>query len=146
MNLNDTKRDLTNEPATDEIDQMLAAHFASDQELAPSSGFALSVMESLHAEADAPPPIPFPWRRAIPGLIAGLCCVIGFGIFVLRTLHTFAFDAGASSKLSATLQASSPIHLTTLEQGLCWIAMATCLSIGAAVACIRFTSSGKMRV
>jgi len=145
MNLNDTKRDLTNEPATDEINQLLAAHFASDQELAPSSGFALSVMESLHAEADAPPPIPFPWRRAIPGLIAGLCCAIGFGIFVLQTLHTFAFDAGARSKLIAT-HANSPIHLTTLEQGLCWIAMATCISIGAAVACIRFTSSGKMRV
>jgi len=146
MNLNDTNRDLTNGPAADKMDQLLAAHFASDQELAPSSGFALSVMESLHAEAEAPPPIPFPWRRVVPSLIALLCGAVGFGIFVRRTLHTFTADTGAQPEGSAILQASLPIHLTSLEQGLCWIAMATCLSIAIAVACMRLTSSGKMRV
>ena len=37
----------------------------------PSSGFAISVMDAVRREAAAPPPIPFPWKRALPGLVVG---------------------------------------------------------------------------
>jgi hypothetical protein len=51
---------------TDErIDQILA----SEPALVPSSGFAASVMERVREEAAAPPPIPFPWKRAMPGFV-----------------------------------------------------------------------------
>ena len=51
---------------TDErIDGILGA----EEELVPSSGFRASVMERVREEAAAPPPIPFPWKRAIPGFI-----------------------------------------------------------------------------
>jgi hypothetical protein len=56
------------------IDRILA----SEEPLIPSSGFLESVMERVREEAAAPPPIPFPWKRALPGipLIAG---VFGWG-------------------------------------------------------------------
>jgi hypothetical protein len=48
-----------------EIDRVLA----TEEELIPSSGFLASVMERVEEEAAAPPPIPFPWKRAIPGIL-----------------------------------------------------------------------------
>ena len=37
--------------------------------IAPSSGFAAAVSDALRAEAAAPKPLPFPWLRALPGLV-----------------------------------------------------------------------------
>jgi hypothetical protein len=56
------------------------------EEIVPSSGFLDSVMDAVRAEASAPPPIPFPWKRALPGLIAavvmlGVVLVVGAGHF-----------------------------------------------------------------
>jgi hypothetical protein len=50
----------------DEIDRILSR----EDEILPSSGFAVSVMDAVRREASAPPPIPFPWKRAMPGLVA----------------------------------------------------------------------------
>ena len=63
------------------IDRILA----SDEPLIPSSGFLGSVMERVREEAATPPPIPFPWKRAVPGilLIAG---VFGWAAFELIRL------------------------------------------------------------
>jgi hypothetical protein len=55
-----------NETENNEIDHMLSR----DDEILPSSGFTLSVMDAVRCEAAAPPPIPFPWKRALPGLVA----------------------------------------------------------------------------
>jgi len=54
----------------DSIDRILA----TEEPLLPSSGFLASVMQGVREEAAAPPPIPFPWRRVLPGvaLIAGV--------------------------------------------------------------------------
>jgi hypothetical protein len=41
----------------------------SEEPLAPSSGFAASVMERTREAASAPPPLPFPWRRYLLGLL-----------------------------------------------------------------------------
>jgi hypothetical protein len=67
--------------AETEIDRILAA----EEQLLPSPGFLASVMERVQEEAAAPPPIPFPWKRAIPGilLVAG---VFGWGGFELLRL------------------------------------------------------------
>ena len=63
-----------NEMDRDEIDRILA----TEEELVPSSGFLASVMESVREEAAAPPPIPFPWIRAVPGMILAVG-VLGWG-------------------------------------------------------------------
>jgi hypothetical protein len=53
-----------------EAEQTALDHIlATEDPLVPSSGFLASVMERVHEEAAAPPPIPFPWKRAIPGLV-----------------------------------------------------------------------------
>ena len=60
--------------------EMLDTILAHEEELIPSSGFLASVMERVREEAAAPPPIPFPWKRAIPG-IALATGVLGWGLF-----------------------------------------------------------------
>jgi hypothetical protein len=49
----------------DELDCVLSR----EAEINPSSGFVRSVMAAVRSEAAAPPPIPFPWKRALPGLL-----------------------------------------------------------------------------
>jgi hypothetical protein len=57
----------------EEIDRILSR----EDEILPSSGFAVSVMDAVRREASAPPPIPFPWKRALPGLVvAGLAVAL----------------------------------------------------------------------
>lgn len=51
---------------------------ANEDTLIPSSGFLARVMERVEEEAAAPPPIPFPWKRAVPG-IALAAGVLGWG-------------------------------------------------------------------
>jgi len=50
----------------DDLDCILSG----EEEILPSSGFTAAVMEAVRQEAVAPPPIPFPWKRALPGLAA----------------------------------------------------------------------------
>jgi hypothetical protein len=62
----------------DAIDRTLS----SEGELVPSSGFLASVMDRVRGEAVAPPPIPFPWKRALPGILLA-AGVFGWGAFQL---------------------------------------------------------------
>ncbi len=59
-----------------EIDHILSRQ----DEILPSSGFAVSVMEAVRQEAAVPPPIAFPWKRALPGLAVAVLvlAVVGF--------------------------------------------------------------------
>lgn len=69
----------TNKPGTanpDTLDTILA----HEQELVPSSGFLARVMDKVQEEAAAPPPIPFPWKRALPGM-AFAAGVLGCGAY-----------------------------------------------------------------
>jgi hypothetical protein len=50
-------------------DKRMDEILGSEEDLAPSSGFLASVMERVRDEAAAPPPIPFPWKRAVPGFV-----------------------------------------------------------------------------
>ena len=60
-----TERPIERLIENDEIDRALAR----EDDILPSSGFAASVMDAVRREAAAPPPIPFPWKRALPGLV-----------------------------------------------------------------------------
>jgi hypothetical protein len=61
-----------------DIDRMLS----TEDSIVPSSGFAASVMEAVHREAEAPPPIPFPWKRALPGLVSCVGALITLLVIV----------------------------------------------------------------
>jgi hypothetical protein len=49
---------------TDDIDRLLS----NDEDIEPSPLFVRSVMAAVERAAAEPPPIPFPWRRGLPGL------------------------------------------------------------------------------
>ena len=66
----------------DDLDRILSR----EEEILPSSGFVASVMDAVQQEAAAPPPIPFPWKRALPGMVAAalaLACVLAAGVALL---------------------------------------------------------------
>ena len=93
------------------------AILATEEDLIPSSGFLATVLESVHEEARLPKPIPFPWRRAVPGiLLAG--GVFGWGGFELVRLGLPALNG-----ISLTLQHLSATLERPLEEA-GWVALA----------------------
>jgi len=50
----------------EDIDRMLA----DDEEVVPSTGYEALVMEAVLRELTTPPPLAFPWLRALPGFMA----------------------------------------------------------------------------
>ncbi|HEX9200501.1 MAG TPA: hypothetical protein VF865_13135, partial [Acidobacteriaceae bacterium] len=88
----------------DPIDHLLDEHLAAESDqVAPSSGFVLSVMDSIHAQATEPPPIAFPWRRVLPGIAAVLCGLIALALFASRTFHASVPTVPAHPHLPAAL-------------------------------------------
>lgn len=116
----------------DDIDRILS----KEQEIIPSSGFLGSVMDAMQREATAPP-IPFPWKRALPGLTAaGLALVwvlvAGISLFIRGTvtqplpselLSSFALIIGAWKTVGAS-----------------WITLALVLSLASVKFSRRFVS------
>jgi len=104
----------------DEINLILSR----EDEILPSSGFAVSVMDAVRREAAAPPPIPFPWKRALPGLVvAGLALAL---VLVAAVLAIARFGrASTAAQFSAPLpSAMPPIFHGGIESAAIWTAMA----------------------
>ncbi|MGB8028346.1 MAG: hypothetical protein WCF30_01670 [Terracidiphilus sp.] len=53
-----------------------------EEELIPSSGFLAATMDRVREEAAMPKPIPFPWLRALPGIVLAVA-VLGWCGFEL---------------------------------------------------------------
>jgi hypothetical protein len=106
-----------------ELDPTAIDHIlATEDHLVPTSGFLASVMERVREEATAPPPIPFPWKRAIPGILLAVV-VFGGGAFEF-VRHALPAARGLSfpaPHLSAAFDHS-------LEQA-AWVALALGVSL-----------------
>jgi hypothetical protein len=89
----------------DEIDRMLSR----EDEILPSSGFAVSVIDAVRRDAAAPPPIPFPWKRALPGLVAG-----GFALAMILVAGASAIVQLARASTAQQLSMSLPSTLMPL--------------------------------
>ncbi len=107
----------------EEMEQIrIDAILISEEDLISSSGFLASVMESVHEEARLPKPIPFPWKRAVPGiLLAG-------GVLAWSAFELFRYGLPAVSGISLI-----PPHLASalewpLEQA-GWVALALGISL-----------------
>jgi hypothetical protein len=123
----------------DEFDRILS----KEDEIIPSSGFAASVMEAVCHEASAGAPIPFPWLRALPGII-----VVGFMIMAVLVQIIIQFVKGFSAPqallngpawftqnyLASILKA--PIGVATV-----WLAVALFLSLASVVLSMHLTTS-----
>lgn len=109
---------IANDADSDPLDRILA----DDEELMPSSGFLTSVMGRVQEEAQAPAPIPFPWRRAIPGivLVAG---VFGWAAIEFTRLAIPAMRTVPFMQPDLTLNLSHPVQ----EAG--WVAFALVISL-----------------
>ena len=111
----------------DDLDRALA----SEQEILPSSGFLGGVMETVQREASAPPPIPFPWKRALPGMVAG---VLAVGIVEGMSV-TALVRGGSGGTVELPAQAASILHAVQ-NVGAGWILMALAISF----ACVKLTT------
>ena len=116
-----------------DLDRILS----KDQEILPSSGFVNSVMDSVRREALTPAPIPFPWKRALPGLASvvvslGLLLIVGGAVFtpgIAAPSQPLAFPFAYDRILEAA---------RTIRAG--WIVLALLLSLASAKLSIRFTT------
>lgn len=101
--------------ANERIDEILGG----EPELVPSSGFAAAVMERIRHEAAAPPPIPFPWKRFVPGF------VVASGVLGWGAVEVVRFAGPALAELRRT-QAHMTVNATMarpLEQAV-WVVAA----------------------
>jgi len=108
----------------DEIDRILSRQ----DEIVPSSGFAASVMEAVRREAAVPPPIPFPWKRAMAGLLVGglaLALVLVAGIVALVQSGRAATTAHFSMPVPSTLP---PMFNGGVESAAIWTVLALLLA------------------
>jgi hypothetical protein len=107
-----------------EIDRILSC----DDEVLPSSGFAASVMDAVRREAAAPPPIPFPWKRAVPGLLAGVCALILVLMAGVVAGARFA-TASRAPQLSTSMLAGVPSMLHGgIQAAVIWTGLALLLA------------------
>jgi len=105
----------------DELDRILS----EENDLTPSSGFLESVMETVRSDASAPPPIPFPWKRAWPGVAA---CLIAVGVLLVACIALLHRQSVAASSTD-TLPSSFVLCLQVAKAtGAGWIALALIIS------------------
>lgn len=114
----------------DDLDRVLS----EEQEIMPSSGFVSSVMDAVRREAAALPPIPFPWRRALPGLTVA---ALALGLVFAADIALFT-SGTAAQPLPVVLPSAFSLILEaakTVRAG--WIALALILSLASVKLSIR---------
>jgi hypothetical protein len=102
-------------------------------EILPSSGFTASVMDAVRCEAAAPPPIPFPWKWALPGLVV---CGVMLGLVVVVTVTQFASGAATTPLPAEWVIALRSLRQSTGRFGGEWVALA----LLASYACMKFSA------
>jgi hypothetical protein len=117
----------------DDLDRMLS----SDGDIVPSSGFANSVMDAVRREAAAPPAIPFPWKRVLPGVIISVVAFMSAIILGFNQLVAAITVAPLPAAFQIWLEAAMRSPLIA-ESG--WIALAVLLTLVSVNLSMRFVS------
>ena len=115
----------------------LDAMLASEEEILPSSGFLSAVMERVKEEASAPAPIPFPWKRAVPGL-AVVGGVIGWLVVELVRAAIAAMGHGAPMAVQIP-----PGLVQPMEQA-GWVGLALAVSLASWMLARRLAGRGEL--
>jgi hypothetical protein len=116
----------------EELDRILS----KEREIVPSSGFVVSVMDAVRREAAAPPPIAFPWKRAMPGLCSAALALAWFVVVGVKL-----FSGESAEPLPAKLAiAFTLIGEAWRATGASWIVLALVLSFASVNLSIRLAS------
>jgi hypothetical protein len=117
----------------DEIDRI----FSGDAGIEPSPGFTARVMGGVRHEASAPPPIPFPWKCAVPGLAAWILVLVrvaikGFGQAAPVPSTWFRLLPALTTLLREMFEAAKTV-------GAGWIILALLLALTSMMLSMRLT-------
>ena len=109
---------------TDDLDRVLS----NEPEIRPSDAFLASVMAAVERESSGPPPIPFPWLRALP-LAAAALALAAFIVISLGSADSAAPPSVLSTASEVMVRtASTPVAI--------WATVG--LLVSAASACVPF--------
>jgi len=120
----------------DDLDRIL-----SEEEILPSSGFAAAVMDAVRREAAAPPPIPFPWKRALPGLAIAALALLWALVSLARLVGeaaTARIPVAQSPVLAPIWQASTLQTVISAKAG--WVTLALVLTLASVIFSVRLAS------
>jgi hypothetical protein len=107
----------------DKLDRILV----QGEALAPSSGFAASVMDAIQEETIAPAPIPFPWKLAVPGIAAFLAAIVIAIRFTVSAAHNLGAGADGADFLSGPQLDLVLSQILRSQAGLVLLALAAAL-------------------
>jgi hypothetical protein len=102
-----------------EIDSILSR----EDNIVPSSGFIEAVIDAVRHEAVTPPPIPFPWKRAVPGLVAGVLALVLMAMGLVKAL-TRAGSVQAIPQFSAPVAPVVALFHPNLQNVAIWAMLA----------------------
>jgi hypothetical protein len=121
----------------DDLDRILY----KEQEIMPSSAFVASVMDAVRREKMAPPPIPFPWKRALPGLFAAGITLVS----VLVAGRTLFIHETATHPLPVQLPSTFAVILAGWNSlGASWIAVALVTSVASVKLSMHFATRKRL--
>jgi len=110
---------------------------SEEREIIPSSGFVTAVMDSVQREAVAPPPIPFPWKRALPGISVA---ALTLAPLVIATITLLTRGIPNQPLWPPLLLALVAIFEVWKAVGATWIVLALVLSFASVKLSTRFVS------
>jgi hypothetical protein len=122
-------------PELDAIDRVHDV-LSSEDAILPSSGFLLAVMERVQQEAAAPEPIPFPWKRALPGLVLLLGALGWLGAGFMRD--------GIPALRQAMMAPHHTVGMTHLPAAASWIVLTLALTLGSLLLARRLVGPSRL--
>jgi hypothetical protein len=123
----------------DEFDRALSGEIP----IVPSAGFVHEVMEAVRHEASAPPPIPFPWKRALPGLAAVVVALAAMIVILVKDASRPASAASAQNRLIPALAHAASV---ANEYGINWILLAMVITVACVMVSMRLTAGSRRAV
>jgi hypothetical protein len=121
---------------SDELDRILSAR----DEIIPSCGFVDAVMDVVRHEAAAPPPIPFPWKRALPGLAVAAVALVSL---VVEAVQSFSPATAPVGRVPLDSWANILGAEKLLDAG--WVALALVLSFVSIRLSMHFAERGTLK-
>jgi hypothetical protein len=117
----------------DDLDRTLS----EETGMVPSTAFVGSVMAAVRREASAPPPIPFPWLRVLPGAATGVAALVAMIVFAAKSGGQ---PAAATSIQDRLLPALSYAVDLAEQYGVGWILLAILVTMTSVKLSMRLTT------